>query len=157
MTKSITLPHGEMALVDDEDFERLNQYKWHVVHGYAVRKIGAATPTIRMHREIIKTPADMQVDHINRNRLDNRKANLRVVTKSENLKNKEIYKNNKSGFRGVSWNASKRKWVAQINVNEKRKHVGSFASPEEAARAYDKAAKENYGEFAALNFGEAHG
>lgn len=153
MTKSISLPHGEIALVDDEDYERINAHKWHVSSGYAVRRIAPLAPTIRMHREVLSAPENMQVDHINRNRLDNRRSNLRIATKAENLRNKVIYQNNKSGYRGVCWKTRDKKWAAQININQKRKHLGFFSSAEEAARAYDKAAKEFYGEFAALNFG----
>ncbi len=153
MTKEILLPHGKVALVDDEDFERINKYKWHVTNGYAVRKLTATSPTIRMHRVVVDCPENMEVDHINRNRLDNRRENLRICTHSQNGMNKDVVASNKSGFKGVSWHTRSKKWVAQIQLNKTRKHLGYYETPEAAAFAYDEAAIKNYGEFAVLNFG----
>lgn len=144
--KSIPLTKGLVALVDDEDFEFLNQYKWHSSHGYAVRLKG--TKGDRMHRVIMNAPSDMFVDHINGNRADNRRANLRVCTPGENGKNKTLFVTNKSGHRGVYWN--KNKWRAQICVNRKQIYLGRFDTLEDAAQAYKDAAIKHHGEFASL-------
>src|SRR3972149_6021810 len=108
--KKIKLTKDEFALVDDEDFEYLNQFAWQCSPlGYATRRIG-------MHREIIKTPKGMYTDHINGNPLDNRKENLRIVTFSQNMLNRKRYKNNKSGHKGVVWNKDRQKWRVRIDV-----------------------------------------
>ena len=94
----------------------------------------------------------MHVDHINGNPLDNRKSNLRICTNAENQRNKGVYKNNKSGYKGVHWFKRDKKWQAQIKHNNKSIHIGLYEDKEEAARAYDKKAKELHGNFKNLNF-----
>lgn len=94
----------------------------------------------------------MFVDHINRDRSDNRRSNLRLCSLAENNRNGSIRSNNNSGFKGVSWDKARGKWQAGIGLNGTRKALGRFDSAEDAARAYDAAALANYGEFAALNF-----
>lgn len=92
-----------------------------------------------------------QVDHINGDGLDNRKSNLRICNGSQNRCNKGKPKNNTSGYKGVTWHTPNKKWVAQIAVNGKHSYIGSFKTKEEAAKAYNKKAKELHGEFARLN------
>lgn len=92
------------------------------------------------------------VDHINGDTLDNRRSNLRLCTVSGNNHNRMKSKNNTSGYKGVSWLKQNQKWRAYIKVNSKDKHLGCYLDKEDAARAYDKAAKEYFGEFARLNF-----
>lgn len=156
MTKEIKLTQGKVVLVDDDDFEYLNQFKWRFfVKGYARRNspflLGKRT-VILMHREIMQTPADKQTDHINLDGLDNRRANLRICTPSENKQNMEAQSNNKSGFKGVDWVERDGKWRASIRVNGKRIYLGHFDDPVVAACAYDAAAVKYFGEFARGNF-----
>lgn len=158
MTKSIPLTRGKFAIVDDEDFEELSKHKWYCsIAGYAIRSIyvGRKQQTkIWMHREIIHTPPDMQTDHINGNRLDNRRGNLRICTSCGNSKNRKLNKNNISGFKGVAWDKKHKRWWVHIKTNGNQKHLGYFDDTVQAAHAYDEAAKKYHGEFARLNFPE---
>lgn len=154
--KQIKLTKGQFALVDDEDFERINANKWCVsIHHsgyYAHRFSKTSKKIVYMHREILNAGAGSTTDHINGNTLDNRRANLRLCTNSQNLGNRGKPSNNKSGYKGVSWHTKERKWKAFICSNRKTKGLGSYTNKEDAARAYDKAAKEMFGEFARTNF-----
>jgi hypothetical protein len=138
--KEIKLTQGYIAIVDGEDYERFSQYKWHYNQGYAVRK-----PGILMHREINKTKQGCHTDHINGNMLDNRKANLRTCTASQNAMNSKLSKNNKSGFKGVYWRKDTEKWRAKIVINRKTIHLGHYDSRIVAARAYNEAALKYHG------------
>lgn len=158
MTKQIPLTQGKFALVDDADYEWLSQYRWHAKYNgrqwYACREIGPRInrTRIKMHRSILNAPDDKFVDHINNQTLDNRRVNLRLCDKSENGRNRSAQRNNTSGFKGVHWNREKRRWMAFIHLNRKFRHLGYYDTPEEAARAYDDAARELHGHFAYLNF-----
>ena len=128
------------TLVDDEDFEWLNQWKWSLgSRGYVRRKKkqGNKIRIILMHRLITQAPPDKQVDHINHNKLDNRKDNLRIVTNQENQMNRKIGKNNKSGILGVR--RLRKKWQAFIGVNGKTKILGLYKKKEDALEARKKA------------------
>lgn len=154
--KMIPLTQGKSAIVDDDIYDYLMQWKWHAFlnnnkNYYAIRG-NRREGRVPMHRVVAKTPAGMITDHINRNTLDNRRENLRICTRAENARNTDVYKNNKSGFRGVYWKTREKKYIAQIKVNGEIIRVGRFDSPEEAARAYDEAAVRYFGEFANLNF-----
>ena len=160
--RRIPLTQGKYAIVDPEDFERLNKHKWYAVKCkhtfYAIRCIGPRKRRIliRMHREIINPPDHLVVDHINHNGLDNRKANLRPATHAQNNYNKLIIKrkNSSSKYKGVTWFKNSKIWRARIDVNGQRKFLGYFKDEIQAAKAYDKAAKMYHGEFATLNFTE---
>ncbi len=160
--KEIRLTQGKVALVDDEDFERINLNKW-CAHKdgksgkfYAVRNAKMIRPlrkTIYMAREVINAPDGIGVDHIHfDDTLDNRKSNLRLATSAQNGWNRGKPANNTSGFKGVSWFAQTRRWQAKIKLNGKSIGLGYFDSAESAARAYDESARKYYGEFAVTNF-----
>ena len=156
--KFIELTQGQYAMVDEEDYERLNQSRWHfdsgIRRGYAARIETSTGERVRihLHRLVINAPADKLVDHINGDKLDNRKANLRLCSHSENMKNYPRPKTNKSGYVGVYWHKKNKRWCASIALNGKNKLVGCFLDKESAAFARDEAAKKHHGEFARLNF-----
>lgn len=134
----IQLSKGQFTIIDNEDFDWLNQWKWHLsAKGYAVRKPGKSA--IFMHRLINKTPSGFQTDHINRNKLDNRKTNLRTVTNQQNHFNMPLQKSNKTGNAGVCWDKQRKKWLAQIMFNNKSFHLGRFTNIKEAILARKKA------------------
>jgi len=158
--KEIQLTRGYVAIIDDDDFKWLFGFKWHVQpkrngRACAVRGIvgeNGKRALEYMHRAILNAPKHFFVDHINGNALDNRKENLRLCTNAENLKNRGPQKNNKTGFKGVSKNSDGKTFIARIRCSGKQITIGYFASPEDAARAYDKEAIKLHGEFAWLNF-----
>jgi hypothetical protein len=146
---------GKFAQVDDEDFNRLNKHRWHLTpYGYAATrkriKYGVHR-TVQMHRMIMQTPRHLDTDHRDGIELNNQKYNLRVCTRKQNIQNQTIHKNNTSGYKGVCWNKSIKKWIAGISPNRKTIHLGCFLDKNEAAFAYNRAAKKYFGEFAHLN------
>lgn len=158
--KQIPLSQGLFALVDDEDFEYLNQFKWHARKSrdtfYASRNLKISKnnrKTIQMHRVILgTTDTKIQGDHIDGNGLNNQKSNLREATHEQNRRNTKSYKNGVSKYKGVSYRKDSKKWRSIINFNKKVIRLGYFSSEIEAAKAYDVKAKELFGEFAWLNF-----
>jgi len=159
--KLIPLTQGKFAMVDDDIFDFLNQWKWYANKTnktyYAGRIICKPQRTcIKMHRLIMGSPIGMEVDHIDHNGLNNQRHNLRNCTRGENQKNKNKRTNSEYiGLSHFSCNYKGRKYnyiKASIMSNRKKIHIGCFKTEEEAARAYDKKAKELHGEFANLNF-----
>jgi len=155
--KEILLGQGKYTIVDGGWFEELNQWKWYVSsNGYVIRNAkmvnGKRGPQIHMHRIILNTPEGMQTDHINGNRLDNRKTNLRVCTNSENLANQRPIRGGSSKFKGVTWHNRDKMWMSYIRKDHKRIHLGYFNNEAHAAEAYDRAAMKLFGEFSRLNF-----
>lgn len=141
------------AIVDDDGFDFLNQWKWCVGPcGYVARGQweGGRVRTIKLHHLVVSAPPGMQRDHINGNRLDNRRENLRVCTHAENGKNKKP-RAGRSLFKGVSWRPDKGLFAAGIRANGRRLHLGYFRTEQDAASAYNDAAVKYYGEFASLN------
>jgi hypothetical protein len=157
--REIILTNGNKVLVDDEDYEKLSKLTWYFrKQGYAVGNLpspeNGVYPKVLMHRYILNAPKGTQVDHINGNKLDNRRCNLRIANASKNKANCGIRSNNTSGYKGVTKATGRRKnkpWTAQIKVNYKRIHLGYFETKESAALAYNEAALKYFGEFAKLN------
>lgn len=151
MTKEILLTKGKVAIVDDEDYEWLMQWKWHYsIGGYAQRnspRINGKNHKIHMHREINHTPEDFETDHINGNKLDNRRINLRTASRSQNAFNQKINKNNTSGVRGVYWQKLNKKWQAKIYINGMNHSLGYFTDLSDAKAVYNQAAADAFGEF----------
>ncbi|MCK4260426.1 MAG: HNH endonuclease [Halanaerobiales bacterium] len=157
------------VLVDDEDFERVNKYKWHVYSSrntfYAITNLPSYRHPISrkrirkgllLHRFVMEAKEGEEVDHRNHDGLDNRKENLRVATGSQNHRNRQKSESFcgepcTSKYKGVSWQKSTKKWRTRIDLNKKQHYIGSFTDEIEAAKAYNKAASTHFGEFAYLN------
>ena len=150
--REIPLTQGKFAIVDDDDYEYLMQWKWYFDRGYARRgvcKNGKLTFFL-MHRVVAKTAKGLCTDHKNRNKLDNRKDNLRICNYSENAQNM-MTKHGNSRFKGVHFHRKDMVWQSYIKHNGKQVHLGSFDCEIEAAKAYNSAAQEFFGEFSCLN------
>lgn len=148
--KKIPLTGGYFTLVDDEDYERLSAFNWAAV-GPKGRVYAKGHKYGLMHKFIMGvSDPKVKVDHINRNRLDNQKCNLRICTQAQNARNQGIRINNTSGFKGVCREGA-HKWRAQITVDGKPHYLGLFDIKEVAARAYDEASKILHGDFASPN------
>lgn len=154
--KWIPLTKGLFALVDDADYELVNAYNWNVTaksrsgNLYVERRAGGRL--LSLHRWLMNAPKGTQVDHINGNGLDCRRANMRVCSVKENHWN--VRKQNRatsSRFKGVTWDKNRNLWMAKIKHNGKHKYLGRFSEQELAARAYNRAAEELFGAFALPN------
>lgn len=131
-----------IVLIDAEDYDNIKDYKWYLTKGYVTnRKLG------KLHRYLTNTPKHLVVDHINMNKLDNRKENLRVCKQQQNCFNKLEQKNNSSGHRGVTFNKRNNKWRARIGLNEKQIHLGYYDKLEDAIEARLSAENKYYKEF----------
>lgn len=154
MAKTIPLTQGKVAIVDDEDYAELAKHKWHCnSYGYAIRmpRIGVKRKVIWMHRVIAGTPDGMDTDHINGDRLDNRRSNLRSCTTTQNLMNVRKRDGCTSRHKGVYFYKRTGQWMARIYVDGKCKFLGYFDDENEAADAYNREAMLSHGEFAKLN------
>lgn len=156
MIFKIPLTRGFVALVDEQDFERVAAKKWTVIAPNKTRKTAYAANywregdkvfAVSMHRFILSAPRGLVVDHIDGNGLNNTRANIRLCTQAENARNQR-----RPGIKGAYQMANSTRWGAHIQTNGKRVHLGCFDTEEEAARAYDAAALKYHGEFARLNF-----
>jgi hypothetical protein len=162
MSKEITLTKGQSTVVDDEDYEWLSANKWQFnIRGYAIR-YERITPEkrvyLRMHRKILERMIGRSLvegevcDHINGDRLDNRRSNLRVATISQNTANCKNLSRNTTGYKGVQRSKTPGKWIAAIHSYGKMKHLGVFDNPIDAAIAYDEQVRKLHGEFGRYNF-----
>lgn len=167
MTKRIPLSQqghkhkGEFyAIVDDEDFDALNAYRWSAIPAkprgkwYAIRSVkdGEKRKYFLMHVQIMNPPKGLEVDHKDGDGLRNTRDNLRICSHQQNTQNMKMHKNNTSGYKGVCWNSLFHKWQVGICINGKNVALGYFPDPISAARAYDAAALQHFGEFALTNF-----
>ena len=158
--KKIKLTQGRFAVVDNANFDWLNQHKWQVLNDKgnfratrrSSRKNGKRH-TIYMARQILglEHGDKRQGDHRDHNTLNNRQDNLRICTNQQNTFNQKSSLRTSSRFKGISWHKQRKKWQARIQIDEKEKYLGLFVSEVKAARAYNKVAKEHFGEFACLN------
>ncbi len=159
----ILTTNGMTVLVDDEDLPIVSTRNWFAakrgtntyIQGHDRCPITGKWRTIKLHRLLLQPPSHLHVDHINGNALDNRRANLRVATSSQNNANRHRLTSNKSGFRGVSFNKSHNKWAGWIRKEGANYFLGYFANPEDAARSYDRASLELFGEYGLRNFPDA--
>lgn len=157
--KYIKLTQNKKALVDDEDFEWLSVFTWHYKKqkggGYAARNSiyikGESRVTLRMHREIMKTPGGLETDHEDGNKLNNQRSNLRIATKPQNQWNRKKQAG-ASVYKGVYWQRDVGKWKAQLQFYGKKYYLGLFDNEIDAAKVRDAKAMELHGEFAVLNF-----
>ena len=139
------------VLIDDEDKDRVMEYNWCLAgHGY-VRCTSRKLNNIKLHRFIMNPPIGVEVDHINHDRLDNRKSELRLCTHQQNSFNERLSKNNTSGFKGVSWRKDTNNWVAYIHYNRRKLHLGNFKVKQEAVKARLDKEQELFGEFGGIN------
>ena len=151
----IKLTRGQIAIIDQDDYKAISQFKWQAHYDpslgqyYAVdtrwHKEKKVYYTARMHREIMNCPNGMEVDHINGNKLDNRKCNLRICTRTQNMHNRKKYKNSTNNYKGVFRHGEK--WRASIMANRKKHYLGVFETEIEAYKAYQVASKKYHGEF----------
>lgn len=151
MKKQELLANG--VLVDPVDEHLLDEYMWNISpkHGITTSKRQPVYRSFTLSRLIMNAPANLQVDHINHNILDNRRCNLRLATNKENCQNRRVQKNNKIGLKGVRFRLHVKSFEAYIVVNGKQEHLGYFDDSAEAALAYNKRAKQAFGPFAKLN------
>lgn len=159
----IPLTKGQVALVSPESYHLVRAVMWQAFWHPDTRSFYAQRGThlngrrisYHMHRVVLEAgvPA-IQVDHINHDTLDNRLSNLRLATNAQNHANLRVRAGSRSGFKGVSWYKRDQNWHACITVAGKNRHLGYFPTAEEAGRAYDRAAREVFGEFACLNAAE---
>ncbi len=161
--RRIALTQGRFAIVDPADYERLSRCKWRLCKTkgknvlYAERSIRRSDGTysrILMHRQLIRPPGGYVIDHVNGCGLDNRRANLRLATVAQNAWNANK-RGGRSGYKGVWLAKDKGLWRASIVCCGKRRHLGYFRDKRDAAKAYDRAARQYHGEFAVLNFPKA--
>jgi hypothetical protein len=145
MPKLVKLTNcAEFALVDDEDYESVSKFNWYKIRGgYAARTVHLGpnpnkkgkylSKVIYMHRMIMCVSSEFVIDHINQDKLDNQKSNLRICDQSINMTNYGLPKNNTSGIKGVTWNKKHKKWKAQIKFHQKNLYLGEFENIEDAA------------------------
>jgi hypothetical protein len=148
----LPLTRGKRVLVDAEDFDFLSQWKWHCLRGgYAARSSWKPRKMIYMHRILSGAADGEHTDHINQDKLDNRKGNLRIVTNQQNMMNRPKYQRGTAPYKGLYWHHVNQKWVARVRYNGKSINAGSFVDPKEAALAYNRLATDLFGKYAFLN------
>lgn len=155
MPKELPINSQVTAIVDDDMFDYLSQFKWRIDrNGYILRgtRKNGHYKNIWMHQEVISVQEGFKADHIDRNKYNNTRKNLREATPQQNRMNQPAREKGVSQYKGVSWHKRVKRWVANLGAKGHKKHLGCFDTEIEAAKAYDKRAKELFGEFAYLNF-----
>jgi hypothetical protein len=145
---------GRKVFVDLQDVPLLSAHTWKIDKGGYVRRHHERGALHRIILGLLGSP-ETHVDHINGDKLDNRRCNLRACTREQNMRNMRRHSDNTSGYKGVHWNKQRGKWAAALHKMGKRRLYKLFTLKEDAAKAYDEAAKQHFGEFARLNFPEA--
>lgn len=136
---------GKLIKIDDEDYDKFSGFKWSVTQrGYCVAYKNGKR--VLLHRLIMPPGDGFFVDHINGNTFDNRKENLRIVSHAQNMRNRCVQRNNRSGYRGVH-RKKDGYWYAQIKINGKQEFLGTFKDPQQASLVYESRADEVYGEY----------
>lgn len=155
--RTIPLTQGQVAIVDDADFDLVSRYKWCALRSrHTFYAVSGGSPQFRMHRLILSARPDQLVDHRDGDGLNNARTNLRVCTHQQNQRNQVRARRpvKSSVFTGVHWLKRRKKWQARISDGSRRRTIGYFDDEVAAARAYDVAARAGYGEFASCNFPE---
>ena len=148
----IILASHALAIVSASDYDRISAFMWRShPRGYAQCDLPGGGGTVTMHRMVMAAPTGSEVDHINGDKLDNRRENLRFVTRSQQIANCRSHEGSTSRFKGVSRPKGRRKWIAQISCKGRYHYLGWFDTEEGAACSYNEAAKRLFGEFARLN------
>lgn len=140
------------AIVDDEDYARVKYYRWYFRYSSGLISGRVNGKHTTLGRCVLNPPEGLEADHADMDVFNNLRSNLRIATRSQNMSNKEGRSWTSSEFKGVSWHAANKKWIAQIQIDKQKIYLGSFDNEIEAAQAYDTAAKEHHLEFAWLNF-----
>jgi hypothetical protein len=148
----LTLRDGSVTWVDREDYAWLSAWTWYRARNRAVVGHPHTPRTTFLHRLILNAQPGQIVDHIDGDPRNNTRANLRFATQSQNRANEHVSRGGSSVYRGVYWDANREKWSASLAIKAKPRFLGRFTDEAQAARAYDRAAAEYFGEFATLNF-----
>jgi hypothetical protein len=161
MSKEIKLTQGQIAIVDNEDYDRVKGYTWFANNWTGSSKLlsaktwvekGGKRHLVSLHRFLLNLPSNSSVLFRNDNPLDCRRSNMEIVTPKDACRTGRLKRNNTSGYKGVTWSTQKGRWRAFIKVDRRQIHLGFFDDPVEAAHAYDDAARKYFGKFARLNF-----
>ena len=150
----LPLTQGFTCIIDADDFPEISKHHWCYDKGYAMRTIyvgGGKTKCLYLHVHILGKKSGLEIDHINGNRLDNRKINLRHVTRRQNIHNKVSNRNSSSKHKGVYWHSKDKKWVSQIKIDGRKFHLGTYATESDAAWVYNVWAESLFGKYARLN------
>jgi hypothetical protein len=156
----VPLTKGYTAVIDADDVPLVAEWNWsaqvfkrqrdgsiYTVYAHRQQIVGTKKGALYLHRVIAGTPADMHTDHIDGDGLNNRRSNLRVVTRTQNMQNRRVCRTSATGLKGVFWHKRDCKWYAQIKAGGKKRHLGCFETKADAAEAYAAASAELHGEF----------